>query len=260
MAELKTGIGFVRASVAAVACIASLLALSGCVGSGHATRPDSPTPATRTEVAPQTTTDHACPDLAGRYRNTGRLAPDTPPELCKSALHSSKYRMIGDWECDVSLTSNLAGMDASSAWVEVRQPDDDTLVVSWANPSVPFVELHRSKKDFDCTAEGLTRDLKASIESQGNDQGQESAALKTYNAVNTVEMLLLASGGVQTLHRTFSKAANGSLLMHVERTTRGVYLLVLPVDKDYSTWVTWPPEPLKENPPEPPTLPPGPPD
>jgi hypothetical protein len=258
MPELKTRTGFVHARGPAVACVASLLALSGCVGSGHATRPDSPTPATPTEVPPLSTTDHACPNLAGRYRNTGRLAPDTPPELCKSALHSSKYRMIGDWECDVTLTSNLAGMDASSAWVDVRQPDDDTLVVSWATPSVPFVELHRSKKEFDCTADGLTRDLKASMFSQGYDQGQESTGLKTYNAVNAAEMVLFASGGVQTLHRTFSKAANGSLLMHVERTTRGVHLLILPVNMDYSTWVTWPPDPPTESPPVTPAPPAGP--
>jgi hypothetical protein len=256
MAAPKPWSGVMHAFASAFAGASSLFWVTGC-GSGHATYPDGVTPATTTESAAQDTAAPACPNLVGRYVNTGRLAPDTPRELCKSALHSSKFRDIGDWECDVSLTSNLAGMDTSSEWVEVRQPDDVTVVVTWANPSVPFVELHRPKGEFDCTAAGLTRNLKASMTSQGYDQGQENTATKVYNVFAAISLAFTATGGVQTLKRTFSRSADGSLLMHVERTTHGV-MFALPVDKDYSTWVTWPPEPPTESPPATPTLPAGP--
>lgn len=247
MGELKTCAVLAHARGTALSCVASLLALTGC-GSGHATYPDGLTPLTPTEATSQVTSVQPCPDLAGRYWDTGRLAPDTPQELCKSALHSSKFRDIGDWECETSLSLNIGGTDSSGAWIELRQPDSDTLVVTVAESSQPPVELHRSKGEFDCTAEGLTRNLKASLTSQGYDQGQENTATKVYNAFAAITLAFTATGGVQALGRTFSRASDGSLLMHVERTTRGV-MFAIPINMNYATWVTWPAELPNENPP-----------
>lgn len=84
--------------------------------------------------------------------------------------------------------------------------------------------------------------------SQGGDHGQESTGLKVYNAFAVISDAFFATGGIQTLKRSFSRSTDGSLLMHVERTTHGVFF-AFPVNMDYSTWVTWLPEPLNENPP-----------
>ena len=178
-----------------------------------------------------------CPDLAGRYSNDGTLAPGTPPELCKSAMHI-EYRMIGDWFCETTLSLNLASTDAAGSWIEVRQPDRDTLVVVFSDATTDPVELRRSKGDFECTAAGLTRTLRAATTSLGYDEGKENTATRVYNVFSGVTNVLLATGGLQTLRRTFARSADGSLVMHVERGTHAL-MLGLPINYDYSTYVSW---------------------
>jgi hypothetical protein len=218
-----------------------LLSLSAGCFSGHATYPEGwAAPATApptSATAARQEASHDCPNLAGRYVNAGQLAPDTPRELCESAT-TSKFRMIGDWFCESSLSMNIAGLGASNSWLELRQPDGDTLVAVSGDPAVPTRELHRSKGDFECTQEGLTRVLRAPMTSFGYEEGDENTATKAYNVFAAVELAFIATGGAQTLKRTFSRLSDGSLVMRVVRSTHGL-MVGLPLNYDYSTYVSW---------------------
>lgn len=233
-----------RACHAALAT-APLFLVAGCF-SGHATYPEGWAP-TGTAVASPTqagtsagTAATACPNIEGRYSNSGSLAPTTPHQLCTGAL-SLKYRYIGDWLCETTLTLNIAAVDRTSfATVLLRQPDNDTLQVISGDDAVLLKELHRTTGDFECRSDGLVRRLNASVMSFGEEAGDESTFVKGYNAVGAAMRLMIASGGLQSLSRTFTRAANGSLVMTVERSTYGM-AVGLPYGYNYSTYVTWPP-------------------
>ena len=176
--------------------LAPFLLLTLAVGcfSQHAQYPEGWAPPQPTSVAPdQKSVQRDCPNIAGRYSNGGTLAPDTPDELCDSAV-TSKYRMMGDWFCETSLGLNIGGIDASGSWIELRQPDSDTLVIVAGDATVDPKELHRSKGDFDCTSSGLTRHLRAAMTSFGYDQGEENTATKAYNAFAVVMDAFIATG------------------------------------------------------------------
>jgi hypothetical protein len=216
---------------------ALLVLVAGCF-SGHATYPEGwAPPAQLPDAADQPGARHSCPNLAGRYLDSGALAPNTPPDLCRGAV-SDTYRYIGDWLCEASLSMNIAGLLTGGSWVELRQPDSDTLVVISSDATVYPKKLHRSKGDFDCTSDGLVRHLNASVMSFGEEAGDESGFVKGYNAFGAASRLLFASGGLQSLTRTFARAADGSLVMHVDRSTHGL-IVGLPYGHDYSTWVSW---------------------
>ena len=212
--------------------------LVGCA-TKHAPYPADWAPSEATTPVAEVKGPVECPDIAGRYSNHGTLAPDTPPELCKSAMHI-EYRMIGDWFCETTLSLNLASADAAGSWIDVRQPDRDTLVVVFSDATTDPVELRRSEGDFECTAAGLTRTLRAPTTSLGYDEGKENTATRVYNVFSGVTNVLLATGGIQTLRRTFARSADGSLVMHVERGTHAL-MLGLPINYDYSTYVSWQP-------------------
>jgi len=226
--------------VAFVAVPLSLIV--GCF-SGHATYPEgwstaaaqSGTQAGATAGGLSTT----CPSLEGRYSNGGQLAPSTPKQLCAGAV-SRTYRYIGDWLCETTLTSNIAGLEASSFdIVLLRQPDADTLRVVSSDGAVVLKELHHSKGDFDCKDEGLVRRLIAPALSFG-DETDAPLVTDAINAFRAAMGVFMASAGVQTLTRTFTRATDGSLVMTVERATHGL-MIGLPYGYDYSTYVTWPP-------------------
>lgn len=232
--------GRLGATLRRVSFVLPLACLSGCFA-GHAQYPGEWSLPPKAEMSPGPATVAQCPNIEGRYDDQGTLAPDTPEELCGSA-HYSKYRTIGDWFCETSLAVNLAGARPHDSWVELRQPDPDTLVVVFGDPALDPVTLQRSRGDFECGAEGLTRTLRASTFSFGYDEGQENAPTKAYNAFATVTNLFLASGGVQTLERSYSPAADGSLVMGVHRHSKGL-LVGLPFSNDFSTYVQWQPQP-----------------
>jgi hypothetical protein len=126
-------------------CAAFLTALLGGCVSNHTT--PYPQEWSHADAASPT----ACPNLAGRYRNAGELAPGTP---CGGGRH----QLRGEWRCDTALSHNIAEVDANE-WVELRQPDADTLVIVSSDPVVDVKELHRSHGDFSCGAHGLERTL-----------------------------------------------------------------------------------------------------
>ena len=211
--------------------------LAGCAAK-HAPYPADWAPSPTTAPIAGANGKAECPDISGRYNNLGTLAPNTPQELCSSAMHI-KYRMIGDWFCETTLSRNLASSDPAGVLIDVRQPDRDTLVI-FSDFTTEPVELRRSKGDFDCTAQGLTRTLRAPTTSLGYDEGTENTATQIYNVFSSVTNAFLATGGVQTLRRTFARSADGSLVMHVERSTHGL-MIGLPINYEYSTYVTWRP-------------------
>lgn len=160
----------------------------------------------------------ACPTLAGRYRNAGELAPGTP-------CSGGRQQLRGEWHCDTDLSHNIAEVDANE-WVELRQPDADTLVIVSSDPVVDVKELHRSHGDFSCGAHGLERTLHVGLTSMGGND-TSSAPQAVFNGVGTLFSVATAGmAGVRTLTRAFSAAPDGSLVMDVSVAQSGVAVLI----------------------------------
>jgi len=193
------------------ALIAGALLLAGCVHDVTTSYPQ--------QWSPQgAATPSACPDLAGRYYNVGELAPGTPCSGGRSAVRA-------EWRCDTSLSHNIAEVDADD-WVELRQPDADTLVVISSDPVVDVKEMHRSRGDFSCAKHGLVRTLHASLSSVGSN-ADSSVPQAAFNGLGTLFNLATAgTAGVRTLTRTFTASADGSLVMDVSEAQSGVAVLI----------------------------------
>jgi hypothetical protein len=101
-------------------------------------------------------------------------------------------------------------------------------------------EMRHNRGDFRCSVEGLERELHTSATSHGNNSDETSVALGAVNATSTAYAAALASGGVRTLKRRFSLAADGSLVMTVSQSEEGV-LLLIPYHEHYETFVRWAP-------------------
>jgi hypothetical protein len=213
-----------------------LLALTaGCI-SEHAKYPENWAPPEQPATSAAGKNEPAaCPNLAGRYSIDGTLADGTPAGLCDPG---TKYRRVGDWRCETSLSVNIGSLEAGGNWVELQQPDSDTLVVVPGDSTVYPKTLHRSKGDFDCTQGGLVRRSSNSSYDLGEEDEEQSAFQRAYNAVGTASGLFLGMAGVKTLTRTFSRASDGAIVMHVQRADRGL-VLAIPYKDDESTYVRW---------------------
>lgn len=194
-----------------VAFIAGGLLLAGCVHNATTSYPQQWSPL-------GAATPSACPDLAGRYYNVGELAPGTPCNGGRIAVHA-------EWRCDTSLSQNIAEVEADD-WVELRQPDADTLVVISSDPVVDVKEMHRSRGDFSCSRHGLERTLHASLSSVGSN-ADSAAPQAAFNGLGALFNLATAgTAGVRTLTRTFTAIADGSLVMDVSEAQSGVVMLI----------------------------------
>ena len=208
-------------------CTATLLC-SGCINrTSKATYPEGWSPA---NAVPDT----ACPRLAGRYANAGEVAPGAKEFSCG---RHGPYR--GEWCGETALSQNIGNL-ASGDWVELRQPDADTLIIVSSDPTVAVKELHHKKGDFSCSDKGLERQLHASAMSRGDNADKTSVGEDTLNATTTMFNVLMASGGVRTLTRRFSLAADGSLVMTVSQSEAGA-LLLIPYHLHDETFVRWAP-------------------
>ena len=209
-------------------CGAGLLC-SGCISrASKATYPNSWSPVTAVPGG-------ACPLLAGRYANAGELASGTKEFSCG---RHGPYR--GEWCGEAALSQNIGNL-ASGDWVELRQPDKDTLVVVSSDPTVAVKELHHKKGDFSCTGKGLERALHASAMGLNNNADETSVALDTFSAMATAFNAVTAgAGGVRTLTKRFSLAADGSLVMAVSQSEGGAMLLI-PYHLHEETFVRWTP-------------------
>jgi len=212
-------------STARAAAVAMTVLIGGCVRNTIASYPD--------QWPPQVVVSQAqCPRLAGRYHNAGEMAPGT-----RVSCGSNRFLMRAEWRCDTSLSRDLAEVE-SNEWVELRQPDADTLVIVSSDPVVDVKELHRSRGDFTCSARGLQRTLHASILSMGTN-APTSVPLAAFNGLNTLGGIATqASGGVRTLKRSFKTTADGSLIMDVSVSETGLFFLIPAHLKD-ETFVRW---------------------
>src|SRR5215813_6720064 len=200
------------------------LLLAGCVHNATTSYPQQ-------WSALGTTTPSACPNLAGRYHNTGELAPGT-------ACSGGRIAVRAEWRCDASLSHNIAEVEADD-WVELRQPDPDTLVVISSDPVVDVKELHRSRGDFSCGKHGLERTLHASLSSVGSN-AQPTAPQAALNGLGTLFNLATAgTAGVRTLTRAFTASDDGSLVMDVSEAQSGVAVLI-PFHTRNEAFVRWP--------------------
>lgn len=209
---------------AACAALVMELLLGGCRHTNTARYPEQ-------WSRPQSSAPNLCPQLTGRYHNRGELAESTP---CGSTRHEFR----GQFRCDTSLARNLGDVDAGD-WVELRQPDPDTLVIVSSDPTVEVREWHRSHGDFSCGEHGLARTLHASLMSLGDNSASAPGALSAFNGAGTLfDLATAGAAGVRTLTRTFSTAADGSLVMDVATSEGGVMLLVPfhTLDEGYVRW------------------------
>jgi hypothetical protein len=210
----------------------AVLLCSGCVRVAKATYPDtwsavpaaSATPTTPAAPAIQTTASAPaaqCPKLAGRYTNLGEVAPS-------KAEYSACHHGAGRGEqCGESSLSKNIGDIGSGDWVELRQPDDDTLLIVSSDPTVAVEELHRKSGDFSCSSNGLERHVHASLASLGDNSNKTSVGAHAFNTFMTAGLAMTyAAGGVRTLTRRFSVASDGSVVMAVSQSETGVAFFV----------------------------------
>lgn len=229
----------VRIERRALIAIMSLLS-AGC-WSWHATPPEGWDREDTASAVGDADDRDDCPDLSGRFQDIGELSPTTPKGTCSSS--SPNYVWALDWLCETSLARNLKVGAEPRSWVELRQPEKDTLVVVSGPGTDARFELHRKHGEFSCGANRLTRtqiDIQRPAASGGNDP---SAGENPVGRVLTVPSALFAAaffgtGGVKLLKRSFQIDTAGSLVMEITRSSRGVVLLI-PTSEVYSTFVTW---------------------
>jgi hypothetical protein len=207
--------------------------VSGCFSRTAITYPSNWQPTVAVHAA-------TCPQIAGRYVNLGEIAQGTQPAQCSVGGRRGPSR--GEWSCDTTLSNNVADITTGD-WLELRQPDDDTLIAVSSDPAVDVQQMHRSKGDFTCSAKGLERRIHASMTSIGNNSAHPPAAADAYNAFATVATMMYASGGVNSLTRSFNVAADGALVMSVSQSTNEV-LLLIPLHERKETFVRWERAPL----------------
>jgi len=202
---------------------------TGCVSHTRIAYPDS-WPA----LVPATA---ECPNIAGRYVNLGSLAPGD-----HSFCHETKGRKRLSWHCDVDLAYNIGDI-GSGNWVELRQPDADTLVVISTDPREDVRTWHRSAGDFSCGTGGLRRHQHANSYSLGGDEAHPDSSITEFNTAAGAFNAATASTGLRTLTRSFNPAADGSLVMSVIMEDARVEFGFPSSEKD-STFVRWERAPL----------------
>jgi len=206
------------------------LLCSGCISRvSKATYPDR-------WAAAEVVSATRCPRLAGRYENAGELAASG--EKGSWCGRHGPYR--GQW-CGESTLSQNIGNFASGDWVELRQPDEDTLIVVSSDPTIEVKELHQKKGDFSCNGKGLERSVHASAMGIGRNMDETSVALDTLSVMATaVNAVTAGAGGIRTLTRRFTLAADGSLVMTVSQSEGGTMLLI-PYHLHEENFVRWTP-------------------
>jgi hypothetical protein len=203
------------------------LASTGCVRTSSVAYPKDWSPSAAAEKA-------KCPNIAGRYVDAGEIADSSTPGHFKTG---SRYIYRAEWRSDIMLSHNIAN-GGSGDWVELRQPDQDTLIMVSSDPTVAVKELHRSHGDFTCSARGLERQLHAGILSRGDNSDQEHPVVAGFNGVEMAYGAMFGTGGMRTLTRSFRPAADGSLVMTVTQSETGLVFLI-PYHEKSASFVRW---------------------
>lgn len=166
-----------------------------------------------------------CPVLAGRYH-----VEAVETGTCYAG-ESRAYK--ADWRCQLELDWALGvdGIARSDGWIELSQPEADQLVVT--TESVTRV-LRSSAGEFRCE-KGILEIVEHA--SAFSEEGSGKAANATMGTMG----LLVGSGGVNSLSRRFSRAADGSLVAELHESSTALILLV-PLhrsERHYLRWATW---------------------
>jgi hypothetical protein len=216
-----------------------LATMAGCVSGKHALTPEGlATSAGHETAADAHPTD--CPDVSGTYTNSGRLADDTPPEICQTS--SPNYEWTMDWLCDARLSANLGYKASTPSIVRIEQPDTGTIRVYPGAMENAGIVLHRKDGDFECKAGVLTIGESGvdRVEWGDSSTGEETGFQRNFSRFQSALGILVFSGGYKSLRREFSKDRDGALVMRITRSAKGIWTAV-PVIRTYSTFVTWPP-------------------
>jgi hypothetical protein len=165
-----------------------------------------------------------CPTIAGKYFNHGIVSGEIS---CVERQTRSK----AEWNCDPDLSENLAHLRGGD-WVELRQPDNDTLLVIVPDNPTPKV-LKKSRGDFGCDKAGLTKSAAGSVYSE---EGRSDLA----NAGVTFLGVMTLSAGITSSALTFRPAQDGSLVMEVEDSL-AMYDVLFAVVGTVNGFVRWEP-------------------
>jgi hypothetical protein len=201
-------------------CVA-LIAVAGCATS---TRYPADWP------APAAVEPGRCPQIAGRYANVGVPAGD----LC------AQHEFVTTWNCDVDLSSNiLTGRTGNmvdrgrgSRWVELAQPDDNRLLMTFDDGEPPIM-LKQSDHDFSCGTDGQ------SVSRWGTLTDTHDKAVSDIVGTTAVGFVI-GTGGLANVSRSFQRLQDGSLLMTVKESSVGTFLYV-PYYTSATEYVRWVP-------------------
>jgi hypothetical protein len=180
-----------------------------------------------------------CPNLAGRYVNQGAAAQE-----CHIKTDRGGARHTYSWDCNAALLPNLLPQDKFEqitnpipSWVELTQPDNGTLVIQYDelppnDHAIGQIILRITDGDFTCCDRGLTL-------SQSGSAIRTERMSDTGTAVRTsFGIMVMGSGWVTNLGRTFQRLPDDSLLMEVTEFSAGAYLFV-PTIFSYTKFVRW---------------------
>ena len=204
----------------AIAAVLSISPLMGCVSGTQ--YPASWPP---TEQAMR----GSCPLIEGRYENVGKTA-----RACDRWHIHNAY----DWYCYADLTSNILAWRTpaviqGNGWVEIAQPDDDTLVVTAEDGPGP-ITLKRDHGDFSCDGDGVDISRTGSGLRTASQSGAQAIGLTTLEAS-------LGNWSIARLSRHFLRADDGSLVMRVSESTVITFLYVVPAfGGRHGNFVRWP--------------------
>ena len=189
-----------------------------------------------------------CPAIAGRYADS---AAASTPSFWYDRRRGPRDRTPAGWNGSQSLAENLAGMGPAT-WIEIEQPDADTLFVIAHPESAPASQfqgrrvMKASKSDFSCDAGGLR--ISGGVASVFGGRSDLPTAGR---AAVTTMMVFVGTAGAHTHQRVFRRAENGDLIMEVKEGEAAVWLYVLPTVTGENLFVRWPRHEGEEDPAQP---------
>ena len=204
----------------AIAAVLSISSLIGCV-----TGTQYPAGWPPTEQAMR----GSCPLIEGRYENVGQTA-----RPCERWHIHYAY----DWYCESDLTSNILawrtpGIIQGHGWVAIKQPDDNTLVITAEDGTAP-ITLKRDQGDFSCDSDGVDISRTGSGLRNASQSDAQAIGLTTLEAG-------LGNWSIARLSRHFLRADDGSLVMRVSESTVITFLYVVPAfGGRHDNFVRWP--------------------
>lgn len=200
--------------------------LCGCAVSRNDPYPEGWAP-TETGVSGQ------CPVIVGRYVNNGVVSAELSAYCGRNA--SRKYPPINAWSCDSHLSANLRQPNsaASPAWIEIQQPDPDSIRISVPDDDSvgPWV-LKQSAGDFECDGSVVK------ISKWGSSYSSyRSPAANAF--ITTGVALTHLSGGIVSSSLSFRRIADGTLVMDVRDQDVGAFVLLFWYAMKTTGYVKW---------------------